>query len=95
MATRKRDIYTTIAYEHLGIETLETRGRDALDFHEVGVASLKDALKAAYRAGQAELLQAAEALLEARDNQMLTPTDWRRLRRAVRRAYKENTRPTP
>ncbi|MBE7508500.1 MAG: hypothetical protein HS101_19770 [Planctomycetia bacterium] len=32
---------TQIAQEHLGIETLEQRGRDALDFHEVGVAGLK------------------------------------------------------
>ena len=80
---------------HLSIETLEVRGRDALDFQEVVVAALKDALDAAHRAGQAELLAAAMALLEARDNQMLTPTDWRRLRRAVRRAHKTNTRPRP
>jgi hypothetical protein len=42
-----------IAQQHLSIETLATRNRDALDFHDVGVASLKAALKAAYQAGVA------------------------------------------
>lgn len=37
----KNERFTQIAREHLGIETLESRGRDALDFHEVGVAGLK------------------------------------------------------
>ena len=40
-----------IAREHLGIQTLATRRSDSLDFHEVAVWSLKDALAAAYRAG--------------------------------------------
>ena len=41
-----------IAQKHLGIETLETRKSDSLDFHEVAVWNLKEALEAAYRAGQ-------------------------------------------
>jgi hypothetical protein len=45
-------LFAAIAREHLGIETLETRNRDSLDFHDVGVAGVKDALRAAYRAGQ-------------------------------------------
>lgn len=39
---------TQIAREELGIETLVERGRDRLDFHEVGVAGLRRALERAY-----------------------------------------------
>ena len=41
-----------IAQKHLDIETLDTRKSDRLDFHEVAVWNLKEALEAAYRAGQ-------------------------------------------
>jgi hypothetical protein len=41
-----------IARDHLMIDTLEVRHRDGLDFHEVGVASLKSALLAAFDAGR-------------------------------------------
>ncbi|MEQ1616369.1 MAG: hypothetical protein ABL904_26760 [Hyphomicrobiaceae bacterium] len=41
----------TIAREELAIPTLATRGGDALDFHDVGVVSLKRALRRAYVAG--------------------------------------------
>jgi hypothetical protein len=34
------------------ITTLETRNSDSLDFHELAIWTLKDALVAAYRAGQ-------------------------------------------
>lgn len=84
----KTECLTQIARKHLGIETLESRGRDALDFHEVGVAGLTAALDAAYRAGQATLLKPAEALLEARQNQMLTEAEWNALRRAAKAARK-------
>lgn len=40
-----------IARTHLGVETLATRNRDALDFYDLGVASLRNALLAAYEAG--------------------------------------------
>ncbi|RJS12401.1 hypothetical protein DRW03_36475 [Corallococcus sp. H22C18031201] len=40
-----------IAREVLGIETLETRDSDRLDFHDVPVWTLKEALEAAYQAG--------------------------------------------
>ncbi len=40
-----------LAREHLGIETLATRNRDCLDFHDVGVGCLKSALEAAFAAG--------------------------------------------
>ena len=40
-----------IAKKHLDLETLETRNSDSLDFHDVAVWSLKDALQEAYEAG--------------------------------------------
>jgi hypothetical protein len=44
-------LLTDIAQRHLRIETLESRHRDSLDFHEVSVLELRDALEAAYCAG--------------------------------------------
>jgi len=51
---KKKELKTIekIAKEHLFIETLERRGLDDFDFHECGVASIKDALLAAYEAGK-------------------------------------------
>jgi len=43
-----------IAQKHIpSIETLEERKSDDLDFHDIAVWSLHDALKAAYEAGRA------------------------------------------
>lgn len=44
-------ILTLIAQKHLDIETLETRHGDSLDFHDVAVWRLKEALHAAFMAG--------------------------------------------
>ena len=44
-------LITLIAKKHLDIETLETRKSDRLDFHEIAVWSLRDALEAAFKAG--------------------------------------------
>ena len=41
----------SIARRALGIETLKTRKADHLDFHEVGVWQLQEALRLAYQAG--------------------------------------------
>jgi hypothetical protein len=49
--TDTQDLFSQIARTHLGIETLECRNRDSLDFHEVAVASLRSALAEAYEAG--------------------------------------------
>ena len=46
------EIVADLARRKLGIETLEARGRDGLDFHDVGVVSLKDALEQAYERGR-------------------------------------------
>lgn len=45
-------ILTLIAQEHLDIYTLETRHSDSLDFHDIAVWRIKDALQAAFNAGQ-------------------------------------------
>jgi hypothetical protein len=43
-----------IATKHFhSIETLETRNSDSLDFHDVAVWSIRNALAAAFAAGQA------------------------------------------
>jgi hypothetical protein len=45
-------ILTGIAQKNIpGIETLELRGSDSLDFHDVGVGSLRRALEDAFIAG--------------------------------------------
>lgn len=40
-----------IAHRVLAIESLETRHSDALDFHDIAVWKLREALEAAYEAG--------------------------------------------
>jgi hypothetical protein len=47
------EVLAVIARERLGFTTLETRNSDSLDFRDVAVWSVKDALEAAYRAGLA------------------------------------------
>ena len=42
-----------IAQDVLGIETLERRWSDSLDFREVSIWGLEEALKLAYEAGKA------------------------------------------
>ena len=41
-----------IARDTLGIETLEERKRDGLDFHELAVWQIREALAAAFEAGR-------------------------------------------
>ena len=48
------DLFARIAQTHLSIDTLETRHLDSLDFHDVGVWCVRDALQAAFEAGLAE-----------------------------------------
>ena len=52
-------LLTQIAQEHLLIDTLETRKSDSLDFHDVSVWGVKEALIAAYQAGLAAAQKAA------------------------------------
>ena len=44
-------LLTQIAQQHLHIETLETRRSDSLDFHDVAVWCLREALEATFNAG--------------------------------------------
>lgn len=44
-------ILTLIAQKHLGIDTLQTRNSDRLDFHDTAVWCIRDALEAAFKAG--------------------------------------------
>src|SRR5580765_4047590 len=49
--TRPDQQFQSIAKEHLGITTLDTRNSDSLDFHDLAVWQIKAALNAAYNAG--------------------------------------------
>jgi len=51
MSTTIDHIFALIAKKHLFIETLETRHSDRLDFDDVAVWSVRDALEAAFKAG--------------------------------------------
>lgn len=53
----------TIAFRHLGIQTLTTRNSDSADFHEVHVRGLDAALRAAYEAGKADGIALAKGAL--------------------------------
>jgi len=53
MSTTRDTILNTIAREALGLETLETRSSDSLDFHDLAVWCVKEALQRAYEAGRA------------------------------------------
>jgi len=55
-----KDTIERLARDHLGVETLETRGRDHLDFHEVSVEGIRQALLAAYMAGIEECADAEQ-----------------------------------
>lgn len=45
------EVIENIAQKKLGIPTLETRGSDSLDFYDVAVWQVRDALQAAYEGG--------------------------------------------
>jgi len=50
--TERDAALSEIAKRVLKLETLETRETDSLDFHELAVWKIKQALEEAYRAGQ-------------------------------------------
>ena len=49
---KKTAALADIASSFLQLETLATRNRDGLDFHDLAVWQIKAALEAAYEAGQ-------------------------------------------
>lgn len=58
--SKLEQLLTQIAQNKLGIETLETRKSDSLDFHDVAVWCLRDALEAAFNAGVEQASKAAK-----------------------------------
>ncbi|WP_247309313.1 DUF6900 domain-containing protein [Ralstonia pseudosolanacearum] len=58
----------SIAAAHLGIEILETRKSDRLDFHEVSLWSVRRALEAAFEAGVEHSRKASETTALANTN---------------------------
>lgn len=48
----EENVLATIAKQELGFPTLQTRNSDSLDFREVSVWQLKEALHKAYLAGK-------------------------------------------
>ena len=55
-----RGLILDIATRHFFVETLETRNRDRLDFHDVAVWAMHAALNEAYEAGR---IAGAKAML--------------------------------
>jgi hypothetical protein len=51
-AAQRDALMLEIAKRHFFIETLETRNRDRLDFHDVAVWSIRAALEEAFEAGR-------------------------------------------
>lgn len=51
-ANDRAKILGKIAKDHLFMDTLETRGNDAQDFHDLSTRAVKDALEAAFKAGR-------------------------------------------
>jgi len=52
MPTAREKAIERIAREAFGLETLETRRMDDLDFHDLAIWTIKDALERAYEAGR-------------------------------------------
>ncbi|MFN3913891.1 MAG: DUF6900 domain-containing protein [Aquabacterium sp.] len=59
--SKLEQLLTQIAQSKLGIETLETRRSDSLDFHDVAVWGLREALEAAFNAGLEQGRKAAKS----------------------------------
>lgn len=53
LGKREQQILSDIAARECNVETLVERKNDSLDFHDIGVCCLRDALAAAFAAGRA------------------------------------------
>jgi hypothetical protein len=60
-AKQRHNLLTQIAQQHLKVETLETRHSDSLDFHDVAVWQIEEALEAAFEAGRQDGLKSTPA----------------------------------
>ncbi len=52
---RRHRAIVYVAARHLGLNTLDERGSDRLDFHDLSVGAIRAALEAAYAAGAASV----------------------------------------
>lgn len=60
MDTHRQKRIADIAKEFFGFETLETRHCDSLDFRELSVWNIQNALDAAFRAGQVSVTKVSQ-----------------------------------
>lgn len=58
---RVQALFEKLAEKHLGIETLQVRNSDRLDFHDVGVASLASLMAEVFEAGMAAGIEVGSA----------------------------------
>jgi hypothetical protein len=49
---KQDEIIKEIAFRILGIQTIEVRNSDSLDFHDIAVWNIKKALETAFNAGK-------------------------------------------
>jgi len=69
----KDSIISYIAENSCNVETLETQSSDELDFHDIAVWNIKEALEMAFKAGQEYNNSEEEELCLSFDISMLTP----------------------
>lgn len=62
---------TEAVRNRLGLETLEDRKRDALDFHDISVASIREVIQIAFDAGLAATTDAAKPIQPTDPGEML------------------------
>lgn len=60
LSKKEVETFAAIAGEIGGIETIETRNSDGLDFHEVAIWEMVQMLSEAYEAGKAAAVKAAK-----------------------------------
>lgn len=65
MRTEKQQAFERIA-KKLGFETIDTRGRDSLDFRDVSVWAIADALEQAYALGMTAAYNVVAAANDAK-----------------------------
>ncbi|MBA3935850.1 MAG: hypothetical protein H0X38_00135 [Planctomycetes bacterium] len=76
--TERDAVIASIAQSHLGLETMESRNQDRLDFQEHSCLSIRDALRAAFDAGRKSTRRPARTATAIVGDLVLTsakPTD--------------------
>jgi hypothetical protein len=87
------ELFTNIAREHLNIPTLETRNSDSLDFHDVSVCGVKNALSHAYQAGVNAISDTARLVQKELTSNAMFHTPG--LFRALQNDYRIQGKPRP